>query len=95
MIASCPHPECEPPHRYVQPERCPRCDGRRTMGEPGWRCCTECDWDERTYVAPIPYAARQACPSCSEDRLMGEAGWRCCMECGWDELPRRSDRIAG
>ncbi len=34
------------PLDYVQRDRCPRCDGDRIMGEPGWRCCTECEWDE-------------------------------------------------
>lgn len=41
-----PQPEQAPPHRYVQKERCPRCDEPRVIGEPGWRCCMECGWDE-------------------------------------------------
>ena len=46
MTAQRHEPTFAPPLRYVQRTRCPRCDGDRIMGEPGWRCCVECDWDE-------------------------------------------------
>lgn len=42
------------PAHTIDPERlawlnmtsCPSCGHRRIFGEPGWRCCASCRWDE-------------------------------------------------